>query len=114
MLAAVPSCAGECRFVRGSSVGTTAADPDLWGFCGVARRYVEQQVLAYFPAGPRPPAAQVRGDLTGNPEFVQPSSAADVRPPGRDRGGARRNHWAFGSGNVVQGRQPGWASTGPR
>ncbi len=38
MLAAVPSCAGECRFVRGDSVGNYAADPDLWGFCGATTR----------------------------------------------------------------------------
>jgi hypothetical protein len=36
MLALVPTCAGECRFVRGDFVGTRAADPDLWGFCGTA------------------------------------------------------------------------------
>ena len=35
---AVPSCAGECRFVRGDSVGNYAADPDLWGFCGATTR----------------------------------------------------------------------------
>ncbi len=34
MLAPVPPCAGECRFVRGDFVGNHAADPDLWGFCG--------------------------------------------------------------------------------
>src|ERR1035437_3965690 len=34
MLAPVSPCAGECRFVRGDSVGNYAADPDLWGFCG--------------------------------------------------------------------------------
>jgi hypothetical protein len=38
MLAAVPSCAGQCRFVRGFSVGIAAADAELWGFCGDARR----------------------------------------------------------------------------
>jgi hypothetical protein len=37
MLAAVPSCAGQCRFVRGFSVGIAAADADLRGFCGDAR-----------------------------------------------------------------------------
>ena len=35
---AVPSCAGECRFVRGDSVGNYATDPDLWGFCGARTR----------------------------------------------------------------------------
>jgi hypothetical protein len=34
----VPPCAGECRFVRGDSVGNYAADPDLWGFCGARTR----------------------------------------------------------------------------
>ena len=34
----MPPCAGECRFVRGDSVGNYAADPDLWGFCGVTTR----------------------------------------------------------------------------
>jgi hypothetical protein len=34
----VPPCAGECRFVRGDSVGNYAADPDLWGFCGATTR----------------------------------------------------------------------------
>src|ERR1700678_3119264 len=33
-LTLVPSYAGKCRLVRGFLVGTTAADPDLWGFCG--------------------------------------------------------------------------------
>jgi ESX-1-secreted protein regulator len=37
MLAAVPSCAGQCRFVRGDSVGIAAVDAGLWGFCGDAR-----------------------------------------------------------------------------
>jgi hypothetical protein len=34
MLAPVPTCARECRFVRGDFVGNHAADPDLWEFCG--------------------------------------------------------------------------------
>ena len=34
----MPPCAGECRFVRGDSVGNYAADPDLWGFCGARTR----------------------------------------------------------------------------
>jgi hypothetical protein len=33
MLAAVPSCAGQCRFVRGFGVGPAGAT-ELWGFCG--------------------------------------------------------------------------------
>jgi hypothetical protein len=32
--ATVPSYAGECRFVRGFSVGAAAGIPDLWGICG--------------------------------------------------------------------------------
>ena len=45
MIAAVPSCAGLCRIVRGYFVGASAASPDLWGFCGGADR----QVMAGLP-----------------------------------------------------------------
>jgi hypothetical protein len=38
MLAAVPTCAGECRFVRGVFVGAIAATHELWGFCGDAHK----------------------------------------------------------------------------
>jgi hypothetical protein len=34
MIAAVPACAGLCRFVRGYFVGASAANPNLWVFCG--------------------------------------------------------------------------------
>jgi hypothetical protein len=45
MIAAVPTSAGLCRFVRGYFVGASAASPDLWGFCGDAGR----RVMAVFP-----------------------------------------------------------------
>jgi hypothetical protein len=32
--ATMPSYAGECRFVRGFSVGAAAGIPELWGICG--------------------------------------------------------------------------------
>ena len=35
--ATVPSYAGECRFVRGFSVGAAAGIPELWGICGENR-----------------------------------------------------------------------------
>jgi hypothetical protein len=35
MLAPVSTRAGEYRFVRGDLIGNPAADPDLWGFCGL-------------------------------------------------------------------------------
>src|SRR5882724_516882 len=38
MLAPVPPCTGECRFVRGDSVGSHRRGPDLWGFCGTRTR----------------------------------------------------------------------------
>ena len=49
MLAAVPPCAGECRLVRGDSVGNRAADPDLWGFCGTGDTQLTEV--------PKPPGA---------------------------------------------------------
>jgi len=42
MLAPVPPCAGEYRFVRGDFVGNHAADPDLWGFCGAEDTQLNQ------------------------------------------------------------------------
>ena len=40
--APVPTCAGECRFVRGDFVGNHATDPDLWGFCGAEDTQLNQ------------------------------------------------------------------------
>ena len=52
MLAPVPPCAGECRFVRGDSVGNRAADPDLWGICGDADMQVKMALR--FPNARKP------------------------------------------------------------
>ena len=49
MLVAVPDNAGLCRFIRGDFVGNTAADPELWDFCGDAGR--REKLALTFAAG---------------------------------------------------------------
>ena len=48
----MPDCAGECRIVRGLSVGDAAPDPDLWGICGDADMQVKMALR--FPSAREP------------------------------------------------------------
>ena len=85
MLAAVPPCAGECRFVRGFSVGTTAGDPDLWEFCGGHPPTPRPFATPALPH-PEPPARsiarQVRITFRGRDTAQRAKRIHDNSPPG--------------------------------
>jgi hypothetical protein len=79
--ASVPPYAGECRFVRGFSVGAAAGIPGLWGICGengVSLRVIDEGAVP-VPVGPGPPLGTMSAVADDILELRQAFDDAELR-----------------------------------
>jgi len=89
----VPSCGGQCRFVRGFCVGIAAAEAELWGFCGHARGPVS---LLGGTSRPAPAAHIVDAGVAMSEESTGVAEAESAR-----RSLADKVNWLIGTARLA-------------